>query len=192
MGPQDGVDYALRSLAALRDARPDDWHAAFVGGGDCFDEMRALARELGLDDHVTFTGRIPDEELLGILSTADVALVAGSLQRAERRLDDEQGPRVHGGRAADRVVRPARGARLGRRRRALRHVQRHGCVRRGRVRSARRSRGATTQGEAGRERIAGPLSWEHSKTQLLASYAACEGAVGVIEDVGPFARAAPV
>ena len=31
MGPQDGVDYALRSLAALRDARPDDWHAVFVG-----------------------------------------------------------------------------------------------------------------------------------------------------------------
>ena len=36
----------------------------FVGSGDCFDEMRALASRLGLDDHVTFTGRIPDDELL--------------------------------------------------------------------------------------------------------------------------------
>jgi glycosyltransferase involved in cell wall biosynthesis len=74
MGPQDGVDYALKSLAALREMRPDDWHAVFVGSGDCFDEMRALAGELGLDEHVTFTGRIPDDELLATLSTADVAL----------------------------------------------------------------------------------------------------------------------
>jgi glycosyltransferase involved in cell wall biosynthesis len=74
MGPQDGVDYALKSLAALRDLRPDDWHAVFVGGGDCFDEMRALASQLGLDDRVTFTGRIPDDELLAYFSTADVAL----------------------------------------------------------------------------------------------------------------------
>jgi glycosyltransferase involved in cell wall biosynthesis len=74
MGPQDGVDYALKSLAALRQLRPDDWHAVFVGGGDCFDQMRVLASELGLDEHVTFTGRIPDDELLAHLATADVAL----------------------------------------------------------------------------------------------------------------------
>ena len=74
MGPQDGVDYALHALAALRDIRPDDWHAAFVGSGDCFEEMRELASRLGLDSHVTFTGRIPDEELLSYLATADVAL----------------------------------------------------------------------------------------------------------------------
>ncbi|MDQ3786433.1 MAG: glycosyltransferase family 4 protein [Actinomycetota bacterium] len=75
MGPQDGVDYALRSLALLRDELGrDDWHAVFVGAGDTFDEMVALAKRLGLDDVVEFTGRIPDEDLVRYLSTADVCL----------------------------------------------------------------------------------------------------------------------
>jgi glycosyltransferase involved in cell wall biosynthesis len=40
MGPQDGVDYALHSLAALRDEQGRTvWHAVFVGAGDTFEEM---------------------------------------------------------------------------------------------------------------------------------------------------------
>ncbi|TQS27789.1 glycosyltransferase family 4 protein [Microbispora sp. KK1-11] len=75
MGPQDGVDYALRSLALLRDEiGRSDWHAVFVGAGDTFDAMVALSRELGLSDMVEFTGRIPDEDLLRYLSAADVCL----------------------------------------------------------------------------------------------------------------------
>ncbi|TDV46909.1 glycosyltransferase family 4 protein [Actinophytocola oryzae] len=73
MGPQDGVDYALRSLALLREER-EDWHAVFVGSGDTFDDMVALSKKLGLDDLVEFTGRIPDEDLVRYLSTADVCL----------------------------------------------------------------------------------------------------------------------
>lgn len=73
MGPQDGVDYALRALAQLREQR-DDWHAVFVGAGDTFDEMVALSKKLGLADVVEFTGRIPDEDLVRYLSTADVCL----------------------------------------------------------------------------------------------------------------------
>jgi glycosyltransferase involved in cell wall biosynthesis len=73
MGPQDGVDYALRSLALLYDQR-QDWHAVFVGAGDTFDDMMALAHSLGLSDVVEFTGRIPDEDLVRYLSTADVCL----------------------------------------------------------------------------------------------------------------------
>ena len=73
MGPQDGVDYALRSLALLREQR-EDWHAVFVGAGDTFDEMVALSHSLGLSDLVEFTGRIPDEDLVRYLSTADVCL----------------------------------------------------------------------------------------------------------------------
>ena len=75
MGPQDGVDYALRALAKLRDdCGRTDWHAVFVGAGDTFDAMVRLAGELGLADRVEFTGRIPDAELLRYLSTADVSL----------------------------------------------------------------------------------------------------------------------
>lgn len=78
MGPQDGVDYALRALARLRERR-DDWHAVFIGAGDEFEPMVALAAELGLDDLVTFTGRLPDDEVRRYFSTADVCLAPDPL-----------------------------------------------------------------------------------------------------------------
>ena len=46
MGPQDGVDHAVRALAVLREQR-QDWHAAFAGDGDVLTQMRKLASELG-------------------------------------------------------------------------------------------------------------------------------------------------
>jgi glycosyltransferase involved in cell wall biosynthesis len=73
MGPQDGVDHALRALEQLHRAR-DDWHAIFIGEGDARDAMLQLSRELGLDEAVEFPGRLPDEDVLRILSTADVCL----------------------------------------------------------------------------------------------------------------------
>ena len=75
MGPQDGVDYALRALAHLRDTLGrDDVHAVFMGGGDAFDESVALTRELGLDDRVEFTGLADDRTISAYLSTADVCI----------------------------------------------------------------------------------------------------------------------
>lgn len=75
MGPQDGIDYALRALAALRDVQGrTDWHAIFVGAGDAFHEMVRLAHQLQLTDAVEFPGRVPDEDVLRVLSTADVCL----------------------------------------------------------------------------------------------------------------------
>ncbi len=75
MGPQDGLDYALRALAALRDELGrTDWEAVFVGGGDMLETSIELAGALGLGDVVRFTGRIPDDELCTWLSTADVCL----------------------------------------------------------------------------------------------------------------------
>lgn len=80
MGPQDGVDYALRALAVLRDeVGRDDWHAIFVGSGDSFADMVRLARTLGLDGQVSFPGRVTDADLLRHLSTADVCLAPDPL-----------------------------------------------------------------------------------------------------------------
>jgi glycosyltransferase involved in cell wall biosynthesis len=73
MGPQDGVDQALHALATLRKQRTD-WRAVFVGAGDVFEEMQMLAGTLGLGDEVEFTGRIPDDDVVRILSSADVCL----------------------------------------------------------------------------------------------------------------------
>jgi glycosyltransferase involved in cell wall biosynthesis len=73
MGPQDGVDHALRALALLRSER-EDWYAIYVGDGDVRPQMRALAVELGLGAQTDFTGRIPDDQVQTILSTADLCL----------------------------------------------------------------------------------------------------------------------
>lgn len=176
MGPQDGVDYALKSLAALRDMRPDDWHAVFVGGGDCFDQMRALASELGLDDYVTFTGRIPDEELLACLSTADVGLSPdpynplNDVSTMNKVLEymacglpmvsfELQEARVSAGDAA-------------------RYVECNDTDAFAAATSALLDDPAEREwrGRLGKERLEGSLSWDHSKVQLLASYAAAMGA----------------
>jgi glycosyltransferase involved in cell wall biosynthesis len=74
MGPQDGIDHALRALAALRELREDDWHAVFVGEGEVRGEMERLAEGLGLSPSVEFVGWRGDEDIRRILSTADVGL----------------------------------------------------------------------------------------------------------------------
>jgi glycosyltransferase involved in cell wall biosynthesis len=45
-----------------------------VGGGTSQDEMKGYAQELGIEDYVTFTGRVPDQEMLEMLNTADVCV----------------------------------------------------------------------------------------------------------------------
>lgn len=75
MGPQDGVDYALRALARLRnDLGRNDVRCVFMGAGDSYDEMVALSVQLDIDDFVDFPGRVPDEFVQRCLSTADVCL----------------------------------------------------------------------------------------------------------------------
>jgi glycosyltransferase involved in cell wall biosynthesis len=73
MGRQDGIDHALRALAALK-RRRDDWHAILVGDGEVWPEMRELARSLDLADAVEFTGWRSNDEVIRILSAADVCL----------------------------------------------------------------------------------------------------------------------
>ncbi|HEX6321384.1 MAG TPA: glycosyltransferase family 4 protein [Burkholderiales bacterium] len=75
MGRQEGIDYLLRAAAYLvHDMGRTDVHFGLVGGGTSLDEMRHLAQELGIAEHVTFTGRVPDAELLAMLNTADVCV----------------------------------------------------------------------------------------------------------------------
>ncbi len=75
MGRQEGIDYLLRAAAHIvHDLGRNDVHFGLVGGGTSLDEMQRLATELGLDDYVTFTGRVPDAEMLAMLNTADVCV----------------------------------------------------------------------------------------------------------------------
>ena len=75
MGPQDGVDIVVRAAdTVVHKLGRDDIAFTLIGSGDCFDDLVALRDELGLVDHVEFTGRAPDELVARILSTADVGL----------------------------------------------------------------------------------------------------------------------
>lgn len=75
MGPQDGVDIAVRAAdRVVHGLGRDDIAFTLMGTGDCFDELVALRDELGLADHVEFTGRVPDSTVARVMSTADVGI----------------------------------------------------------------------------------------------------------------------
>ena len=75
MGRQEGIDYLLQAARHIvYDLKRTDVHFGLVGGGTSLEEMKALARELGVAEYVTFTGRVPDAELLAMLNTADVCV----------------------------------------------------------------------------------------------------------------------
>jgi glycosyltransferase involved in cell wall biosynthesis len=128
MGPQDGIDDALRALAWLRERR-SDWHAAFVGNGEVLEDMKALAEQLGLANSVEFFGWRGEP--------------------AERRVDDDEDPRISRHGAAGRLVEPARVADLRRRGRDLCGSQHAGELRTLHRRAARRSRAPRADGSCG-------------------------------------------
>ncbi|VAW79318.1 Glycosyltransferase, partial [hydrothermal vent metagenome] len=75
MGAQEGIDYLLRSAKYIvHELGRTDVHFGLVGGGTSLEEMKAYANELGVGDYVTFTGRVPDQEMLEMLNTADVCV----------------------------------------------------------------------------------------------------------------------
>ncbi|EHR48908.1 glycosyltransferase [Saccharomonospora marina XMU15] len=179
MGPQDGVDYALRALALLRDELGrTDWHAVFVGSGDMFEDMVRLSARLGLVDQVEFTGRISDADLVRYLSTADVCLSPDPLNPlndvstmnkimeylAMRRpivSFDLREARVSAGEAAVYAA-------------ANDELEFAKLIARLLDDPEERAR----MGEIGAARVAGPLSWEHSARALLAAYDHAERRTG--------------
>jgi glycosyltransferase involved in cell wall biosynthesis len=75
MGKQEGIDYLLRAAQHIvRDLGRRDVHFGLVGGGTKLEEMKHYAQELGVSNYVTFTGRVPDQEMLAMLNTADVCV----------------------------------------------------------------------------------------------------------------------
>jgi glycosyltransferase involved in cell wall biosynthesis len=75
MGPQDGVDIVVRAADHIvNNLHRADIAFTLMGGGDSFDEVVALRDELGLTEYIEFTGRVPDETVRAVMSTADLGL----------------------------------------------------------------------------------------------------------------------
>jgi glycosyltransferase involved in cell wall biosynthesis len=75
MGKQEGIDLLLCAIRQIVDLHGrHDIQFGLVGGGTSLDELKALAKKLNIEDYVTFTGRVPDADLLAMLNTADVCV----------------------------------------------------------------------------------------------------------------------
>lgn len=75
MGPQDGVDQVLLVMDELVHRRGrTNVTATLLGFGDCLEELKTQSSALGLDAHVTFTGRVDRAALAEHLSRADIGL----------------------------------------------------------------------------------------------------------------------
>jgi glycosyltransferase involved in cell wall biosynthesis len=75
MGRQEGIDHLLRAAHHIVfSLQRRDIQFGLVGGGTSLEQMKSLAADLGVAEFVTFTGRVPDRELLAMLNTADVCV----------------------------------------------------------------------------------------------------------------------
>jgi glycosyltransferase involved in cell wall biosynthesis len=169
MGPQDGIEYALWALAALRRQR-DDWHAVFAGDGDARPGMEKLAGELGLTDLVEFVGLIPQDDVVALLASATVCLSP----EPSNPLNDRSTMMKVAEYLA--MARPVVAFDLLETRRTAEDAALYApsgdieafaaCVERLLADAELRAQ----LGAAGRERIRSLLSWEHSRLALLKAY----------------------
>lgn len=76
IGPQDGVDYLVRSAHwIVKEARRSDVRFVAVGDGDALPSVERLATELGISEYFWFPGRISWREgLAHIICAADVCV----------------------------------------------------------------------------------------------------------------------
>jgi glycosyltransferase involved in cell wall biosynthesis len=74
MSIQEGLDILLEVAQHIKELGRNDVHFTCVGGGPGLNGLRRMAKDKNLEDMVNFTGRIPDKDLLEVLSTADVCV----------------------------------------------------------------------------------------------------------------------
>jgi len=74
MSIQDGLDILLDVALHIKNLGRRDIHFTCIGGGPELARLRKRTQDMNLSGMVNFTGIIPDEELLEMLSTADVCV----------------------------------------------------------------------------------------------------------------------
>jgi glycosyltransferase involved in cell wall biosynthesis len=73
--PTYELDVAIRAVAAIVDRRPGlPLQLEVYGRGDSQPGLEALAGELGIEDRITFHGRIPIEDVPAAIAAADIGL----------------------------------------------------------------------------------------------------------------------
>ena len=170
--PLKGLAYLLRAVADLSQSRPVE--LVVVGRPKRNGEVEKLVRRLGIDRHVTFTGRIDTAELVRQYAQATVAVVpsvyegfglpAGEAMACGVPVISTTGgalPEVVG--EAGILVPPADPASLGK---AVVEIFDH-------------PQKAATLGEAGYKRVRRMFTWQHAAQMTLETYK---------ESIGDYAR----
>ena len=78
--PYEGLDTLIAALPRLL-AREPKAHLLITGSGGQEPQLRAMAREMGLDAHITFTGRVPHSRVKTIYALADLMVYPRLLTR---------------------------------------------------------------------------------------------------------------
>ena len=166
---QDGVDHMVRA-AKLLSLRRQDFAVVFVGGGPHQPAIRAYAEEQGIGSFAHFTGRVSDDELCRILSSATLGIdpdpkTPWSDQSTMNKVIeymyfglpvvafDLHETRVSAGEAGRYAAANSDAALAD----AIGELLDDPVLR-------------STMGEAGRRRVLETLAWEHSVSPLLAAY----------------------
>ncbi|HBM5401544.1 TPA: glycosyltransferase family 4 protein [Enterococcus faecium] len=75
IGQQEGIEFILEAAKYCKETlNRNDIFWGIVGGGPHVAALREMCSKMGLDDCVEFTGRVPDQQLLDYLNTADVCV----------------------------------------------------------------------------------------------------------------------
>ena len=75
IGQQEGIEYILEAAKYCKEVlNRNDIFWGIVGGGPHVAALKEQCTQMGLDDCVEFTGRVPDQQLLDYLNTADVCV----------------------------------------------------------------------------------------------------------------------
>jgi glycosyltransferase involved in cell wall biosynthesis len=75
IGPQDGLDYWLRSIQLMvYQMGRKDFLAVVIGEGDALPGIRKLAKELDIEEYVLFTGRLNERDSRKHLSAVSVCV----------------------------------------------------------------------------------------------------------------------
>ena len=74
MSIQEGLDLLIDVAQHFKEQGRSDVHFTCVGGGPGLASLRQMVKDKNLEDTINFTGRVPDQQLLDVLSTADVCV----------------------------------------------------------------------------------------------------------------------
>jgi glycosyltransferase involved in cell wall biosynthesis len=75
IGEKEGLQYLVRAAAHIvHRRRRVDIHFVVIGDGPALSDIRALTKQLGVEEFFSFTGRLSDQFLMRHLSTADICV----------------------------------------------------------------------------------------------------------------------